>query len=94
MQAGRALQRAGGLRVADAARALERLEGALELLNPNAVLERGYAIVTGADGAIVGDVARLAPGDDVSMRFARGHATATVKTTEPPVSTETPVSEV
>ena len=79
-------ERAGRQRFALAAGTLERLQDALELLNPGAVLERGYAIVTAADGAIVSDAGRLAPGDDVAVRFARGRATATVKNTEPPVS--------
>jgi exodeoxyribonuclease VII large subunit len=84
--AARALQRAGRQRLADAAAALGRLQDALELLNPGAVLERGYAIVTASDGAIVSDADRLVPGDDVAVQFARGRATATVKTTDPPVS--------
>ena len=79
-------ERAGRQRLVHASGTLERLQDALELLNPGAVLERGYAIVTAADGTIVSDANRLAPGDDVALRFARGHATATVKTTEPPVS--------
>ena len=82
--AARALERVVRQRLALAASTLERLQDALELLNPGAVLERGYAIVTSADGAIVSDAQRVAPGDDVAVRFARGHATATVKTTEPP----------
>jgi exodeoxyribonuclease VII large subunit len=84
--AARALQRAGRQRLADAAAALARLQDALELLNPGAVLERGYAIVTASDGAIVSDADRLVPGDDVAVQFARGRATVTVKTTDPPVS--------
>jgi exodeoxyribonuclease VII large subunit len=84
--AARALQRAGRQRLADAAAALGRLQDALELLNPGAVLERGYAIVTASDGAIVSDADRLVPGDDVAVQFARGRATVTVKTTDPPVS--------
>jgi exodeoxyribonuclease VII large subunit len=84
--AARALERAGRQRLAHAAGTLERLQNALELLNPGAVLERGYAIVTAADGAIVSDAGRLAPGDDVALRFARGGATATVNGVQPPSS--------
>ena len=47
-------------------------------LNPQAVLERGYAIVTTADGAIVHDAERLAIGEDVGLAFARGTAGARI----------------
>ncbi|MEO8676440.1 MAG: exodeoxyribonuclease VII large subunit, partial [Casimicrobiaceae bacterium] len=48
-------------------------------LNPQGVLERGYAIVTAAGGAIVEDASKLAVGDDVDIAFARGNASATIK---------------
>ena len=48
-------------------------------LNPQAVLGRGYAIVTARGGEIVEDAARLAIGDDVELAFARGTAGATIK---------------
>ena len=54
------------------------LEQSLAHLNPQAVLERGYAIVTTADGAIVDDAAKLAVGDDVALAFARGSAGAKI----------------
>jgi exodeoxyribonuclease VII large subunit len=54
------------------------LERSLAHLNPQAVLERGYAIVTAADGAIVDDAQRLAVGDDVALTFARGGAGAKI----------------
>jgi exodeoxyribonuclease VII large subunit len=47
-------------------------------LNPQGVLDRGYSIVTTADGAVVQDSAELAAGDDVHLRFARGEAGAKV----------------
>jgi exodeoxyribonuclease VII large subunit len=63
----------------------ERLEArvaalaqSLSHLNPQAVLDRGYAIVTAADGAIVQDAASLAVGDDVGIALARGAADAKV----------------
>jgi exodeoxyribonuclease VII large subunit len=58
-------------RVAAAAQSLAHL-------NPQAVLERGYAIVTTADGSIVDDASRLNVGDDVALAFARGTAGAKV----------------
>ena len=48
-------------------------------LNPQGVLERGYAIVTAADGAIVEDTAKLAVGDNVDIAFARGNAGAKIR---------------
>ncbi len=59
------------------------LAGNLAHLNPQAVLERGYAIVTGANGAIVQDAAALSAGEDVDIAFARGKAAATVTKAEP-----------
>ncbi len=47
-------------------------------LNPQAVLERGYAIATTADGAIVQDANELAVGDALALAFARGSADAKV----------------
>ncbi|MEO8306089.1 MAG: exodeoxyribonuclease VII large subunit [Betaproteobacteria bacterium] len=54
-------------------------EQSLAHLNPQAVLERGYAIVTTAGGVIVDDASRLAVGDDVALAFARGTAGATIR---------------
>jgi exodeoxyribonuclease VII large subunit len=54
------------------------LEQSLAHLNPQAVLERGYAIVTTVEGAIVDDAARLAIGDEVALAFARGRAGAKI----------------
>jgi exonuclease VII large subunit len=42
------------------------------------VLERGYAIVTNAEGSIVYDAATLDIGDDVALAFARGDAGARI----------------
>jgi exodeoxyribonuclease VII large subunit len=57
---------------------LDALAQNLTHLNPQAVLERGYAIVATGDGAIVLDAAQLAVGDPVALTFARGRASATV----------------
>jgi exodeoxyribonuclease VII large subunit len=55
------------------------LARSLAHLNPQAVLDRGYAIVTTKDGTIVEDAAALAIGDDVELALARGTAGATIK---------------
>ena len=54
------------------------LEQSLAHLNPQGVLERGYAIVTTAEGTIVDDASRLAVGDEVALAFARGSAGAKI----------------
>ena len=63
--------------------ALQRAEGKLreqsarlELLNPSAVLTRGYSITVGADGHVVRRAADVAPGDRVSTRLAEGEFTS------------------
>jgi len=50
----------------------------LEHLNPQAVLERGYAIVVDATGDVVSDAASLSPGDDVALTLAHGRASARI----------------
>jgi exodeoxyribonuclease VII large subunit len=78
------LVRAGRDRIARASADVERLGAALALLNPEAVLDRGYAIVTAAGGGIVGDVRQIRVGEDVGLTFAIGSAVATVKATREP----------
>jgi len=78
LQLTRSLTRAGGERVAVASRAMGRLGASLALLNPAAVLDRGYAIVTGSDGSIVADARMLKRGDRVALTLAKGRADATV----------------
>jgi exodeoxyribonuclease VII large subunit len=69
---------AGARRLDRAGHRLAVLEQSLAHLNPQAVLERGYAIVAAADGRIVHDAQQVAPGDDVALTFARGGAAARV----------------
>ncbi len=71
-------QRAGGERVGAVARRLGTLEQSLRHLNPQSVLERGYSIITGADGAIVQDAAMVALDETLGVQFARGAAEARV----------------
>ncbi|HTN48391.1 MAG TPA: exodeoxyribonuclease VII large subunit [Burkholderiaceae bacterium] len=69
---------------AQAARAarLERSKVRLAALNPQAVLNRGYAIALDAQGRAVTDGARLAPGDSLRLLLARGGAGVRVETVE------------
>jgi exodeoxyribonuclease VII large subunit len=67
----------------------------LETLNPFAVLDRGYAVVTDSQGALVHSSESLAPGDRVRIRFARGAAKAVIEETviEETVIEETVIEE-
>jgi exodeoxyribonuclease VII large subunit len=62
---------------------LDRRTASLEALSPLAILNRGYALIFDARGQLVKDAARLAPGDEMSARLARGHVRARVTDTEP-----------
>jgi len=80
--ASRALFRAGRDRLMRAGRDVERLRSTLALLDPEAVLERGYAIVTAQSGEVVSDARQVRVADRVGLRFAKGAATATVTAVE------------
>lgn len=51
---------------------------ALNAMSPLATLERGYAIVSGRDGAILRDASRMTPGEEISARLAKGRLKAIV----------------
>ncbi len=72
------LSRAARERISRRTDRLAGLAQNLAHLNPQGVLERGYAIVAGSDGAIVQDASQVRPGDAVALTFARGGADATV----------------
>jgi exodeoxyribonuclease VII large subunit len=57
---------------------LAHAERALRTVSPLATLDRGYAIVTGPEGAPVIDASALKPGQKITARFARGRAEAAV----------------
>ena len=82
-QATRTFAQAREGRLEHAARTLHRLRDALSLLNPGAVLERGYAIVAANDGTIVQDARALVVGARLALTFAKGRAEATVEATAP-----------
>jgi exodeoxyribonuclease VII large subunit len=60
---------------------LARLAAHLSALNPQLVLERGYAIVAAQDGSIVTDAGQLKEGDPVLLTLARGAAGARITDT-------------
>jgi exodeoxyribonuclease VII large subunit len=55
------------------------LAASLAHLDPTAVLARGFSIVSRHDGAIVRDSASIDIGEELSLRFSHGGATAGVK---------------
>ncbi len=57
---------------------LARLLGALQMLNPQRVLERGFAIVTDAQGRLVRDASALAVHDVLDIVLASGGVAASV----------------
>lgn len=60
---------------------LDRFTSSLVHLNPEGVLARGYSIVQLENGTVVQDASTLNAGDTVGIRFHRGQARATVKST-------------
>jgi exodeoxyribonuclease VII large subunit len=74
-------QRTGERRLGALNQRLAHLALALKHLGPQAVLDRGYSIVLTDAGAVVQDASQLRQGDDVTLRFARGAAGATVRDT-------------
>ncbi|MES2018414.1 MAG: exodeoxyribonuclease VII large subunit [Pseudomonadota bacterium] len=54
--------------------ALGALAAQLELLNPQRTLERGYAIVTGADGTVLRSPAQIKVREALTVRLAEGSA--------------------
>jgi len=60
---------------------LQALEARLQAINPQAVLQRGYAIATDAEGRIVRDANVLALGARLQVQLARGRVESTVTRT-------------
>src|SRR5690606_15173170 len=63
-------------------RRLEVLDRELRSLSPVAILERGYAIVTTQEGAVVHDAGRVGVGDELAVRLHRGRLDVRVENTE------------
>jgi exodeoxyribonuclease VII large subunit len=58
---------------------LQRLQAALAVLDPTAVLARGYSITYDAKGDLIRDAARVREGSLVRTRLARGELQSEVK---------------
>ncbi|MCD8349624.1 MAG: exodeoxyribonuclease VII large subunit [Planctomycetaceae bacterium] len=72
---------AAAVSVRQASTRLELLEARLKGINPLAVLERGYAVVLGADGKAVTDATLVKEGDVVQARLHKGTIGARVTET-------------
>ena len=67
------------LRLREAAGRLEAAGTQRQMLSPRRVLERGYAIVRRASGAVVRDPAGVGSGERVDIEVSAGHLTARVE---------------
>jgi len=72
------LEHAATRRVAGASQRLALAQRALNAVSPLATLARGFAIVTRADGTLVTEAAKVAPGEAIEARVAHGMLTARV----------------
>jgi exodeoxyribonuclease VII large subunit len=79
----RALATATAARLEAHARRLDLAGASLELVSPFAVLERGYALVTDANGVVVRHASALSPGDTVAVTLADGRFDAQVTGIDP-----------
>ena len=62
----------------------------LNAVSPLATLQRGYAIVTNEQGAVVTDATTLQPGESIEARLARGTVQARVERTLPTAASPVP----
>ena len=71
------LRRSTSGRIEAAGRELEHTRARVVALSPQATLDRGYAVVQTADGAVVRDPADVALGERLRLRVAGGELGAT-----------------
>jgi exodeoxyribonuclease VII large subunit len=74
-----ALKQAWTDRMVDLKRRVELNKSTLEALNPYAVLERGYALVTDEAGRAVQTALELVPGQPLNLRFHDGRTRVSVE---------------
>lgn len=74
---------ATGRQLAAQSARVQRAQQGLAHLDPEAVLQRGYALALDAQGAIVSDAERLRAGDALTLQLARGRAFTRVERIEP-----------
>ncbi|MGO8759120.1 MAG: exodeoxyribonuclease VII large subunit [Terracidiphilus sp.] len=69
--------------IAESASGLVALDARLRSLSPLAVLDRGYALVLAADGALIRSTARIGAGDRLTTRLADGTFASQVESVAP-----------
>ena len=74
---------AANAQIAQRRESLAALSAQLELLNPQRTLERGYAIVSDAKGAVLRSPDQLKPRETVVLRLAEGSAEVGVASVQP-----------
>ena len=72
------MQHAIKLRLQQPRIALKNMEQQLRALGPEQTLNRGYAIISDQNGAIVRDADALKSGDQLNAKLAKGAATLIV----------------
>lgn len=80
-RAGERIEHAVSIRLERLRRQWEPLAAEFEQLNPQRVLDRGYAIVQGAGGEVLRSAQDAKPGDAVQIRLAAGRLDAEVRKT-------------
>ena len=81
------LQSAAARRWQRAESGLSKLEAQLAALDPTAILQRGYAMVLDAKGAVVTQATQTTPNDTLEVRLANGHLEVRVHAVFPEQST-------
>jgi len=72
------LRRAWEGRFTRSSQRLQLAQRALDAISPLATLQRGFAIVSTADGRVLQNAAQVAPGDEIEARLAQGRLRARV----------------
>lgn len=62
---------------------VDTMERIIRSADPELILRRGYALVTGAEGQVVVHASQAKPGDALSLRFADGKVDVRVKEEKP-----------
>ncbi len=79
----RALLQTARMRLQENSARLDALEAHLRAADPQNALERGFALVSDAHGALIRSAASLHQGDALHLRFGSGSAEATVNAIHP-----------
>lgn len=76
------LLHAAGMQSTNARAGLSEIMAKLSALNPNSVLERGYAVITDSTGAALTSIEQFCAGNNVNIQMRNGTADATIRSVE------------